>query len=389
MFIKVDPISLVGQISPRSLQGAIALAYCADASDKNGGIRFAIPPYELCAPGITAVVYFAVRRMRFVQHGTAGEKQMQVANLVLPVFAIILTGWLAGWLGYISRSLSDGLVHFAYNVAMPALLVVTIAQEPARSLLEWRFLFAFGGGSIFCFLLVFLAVSVGLGRGVASSTMHGMAAAMTNTGFVALPILHSIYGQPAVLPAAVATVFVAAVMFPATVILLESEGRGDDGRARPVALMKQIVLNPMVLSTLIGLAWAITGLPMPVPLKAYLNIFAAALTPCALFAIGLGLSVEGITSNLTMSLVLAAVKLLIMPLIVYGLCAASNLDPLYTIAAVVCAAVPTAKTAYILAGEYKVEEELVAATVSITTLLSIATLLGWLYALSRLAGQAS
>jgi len=36
-----------------------------------------------------------------------------------------------------------------------------------------------------------------------------------------------------------------------------------------------------------------------------------------------------------------------------------------------------------------VEEELVAATVSITTLLSIATLLGWLYALSRLAGQAS
>ena len=38
---------------------------------------------------------------------------MQVANLVLPVFAIILTGWLAGWLGYISRSLSDGLVHFA------------------------------------------------------------------------------------------------------------------------------------------------------------------------------------------------------------------------------------------------------------------------------------
>ena len=76
---------------------------------------------------------------------------MQVADLVLPVFAIIVTGWLAGWLGYISRSLADGLVHFAYNVAMPALLFVTIAQEPARNLLEWRFLLAFGGGSIVCF----------------------------------------------------------------------------------------------------------------------------------------------------------------------------------------------------------------------------------------------
>src|SRR5262245_35691152 len=64
------------------------------------------------------------------QRHCRGETEMEVADLVLPVFAIIVTGWLAGWLGYISRSLADGLVHFAYNVAMPALLVVTIAQEP-------------------------------------------------------------------------------------------------------------------------------------------------------------------------------------------------------------------------------------------------------------------
>jgi malonate transporter and related proteins len=306
---------------------------------------------------------------------------MEVADLVLPVFAIIVTGWLAGWLGYISRSLADGLVHFAYNVAMPALLFVTIAQEPARHLLEWRFLLAFGGGSILCFALVFLAVRVAGGRDRANSTIYGMAAAMTNTGFVALPILHSIYGQPAVLPAAIATVFVAAVMFPVTVILLESEGDGA-GMAGPVALVRQIVLNPMVLSTLIGLAWTVVGLPMPAPLAAYMNIFAAALTPCALFAIGLGLSVEGIRSNLTAAIALTAVKLILMPLIVYGLCLASGLNPLYTIAAVICAAVPTAKTVYILAGAYKVEEPLVAATVSITTLLSVVTLMGWLYVLA-------
>ena len=155
-----------------------------------------------------------------------------------------------------------------------------------------------------------------------------------------------------------------------TVVLLESDRGGARARSarRNVVLLKQIVLNPMVLSTLIGLVWAIGGLPIPAPVAAYLNIFAAALTPCALFAIGLGLSVEGVRSNFTASVVLAAVKLVIMPLVVYGLCVASGLNPLYTIAAVVCAAVPTAKTVFILAGEYQVEEELVAATVSITTL---------------------
>ena len=313
---------------------------------------------------------------------------MQVADLVLPVFAIIVTGWLAGWLGYISRSLADGLVHFAYNVAMPALLFVTIAQEPARNLLEWRFLLAFGGGSILCFVLVLMAVRIGWGRDLRSGTMFGMSAAMTNTGFVALPILHAIYGQPAVLPAAIATLFVAAVMFPVNGVLLEIGSGRHGSSASATLLAKQIVLNPMVLSTALGLMWTIAGLPLPAPMVAYLNIFAGALTPCALFAIGLGLSVDGLRSNLAASAVLAAVKLVIMPLVVYGLCVAVGLNPLYTIAAVVCGAVPTAKTVYILAGEYKVEEPLVAATVSMTTLLSVVTLLGWLYALSGLSARA-
>jgi predicted permease len=314
---------------------------------------------------------------------------MDVADLVLPVFAIIVTGWLAGWLGYLSRALADGLVHFAYHVAMPALLVVTIAQEPARNLLDWRFLLAFGGGSLLCFALVCVAVRAGWRRDLASSTIHGMTAAMTNTGFVALPILHALYGQPAVLPAAIATVFVAGAMFPVAVILLEREKRGAPGQvARPGVLVKQVVLNPMVLSTMLGLAWAITGLPIPDPIAAYLHIFAAALTPCALFAIGLGFSAAGMRTHLAASVGLAAVKLVLMPLIVYGLCVASGLNPLYTVAAVVCAAVPTAKTVYILAGEYQVEEPLVAATVSLTTLLSVPTLLGWLYALSGLAARA-
>ena len=313
---------------------------------------------------------------------------MEVVDLVLPVFAVIVTGWLAGQLGYISRSLADGLVHFAYNVAMPALLFVTVAQEPARHLLEWRFLLAFGGGSILCFVLVLMVVRIGWGRDLRSGTMFGMSAAMTNTGFVALPVLHAIYGQPAVLPAAIATLFVAAVMFPLNVVLLEI-GPGRHGPpASAAVLAKQIVLNPMVLSTTLGLMWTIAGLRLPAPLVAYLNIFAGALTPCALFAIGLGLSMEGLRSNLAASAVLAAVKLAIMPLVVYGLCVAVGLNPLYTIAAVVCGAVPTAKTVYILAGEYKVEEPLVAATVSMTTLLSVVTLLGWLYALSGLSAHA-
>ncbi len=311
---------------------------------------------------------------------------MQVADLILPVFAVIVTGWIVGYTGYLSRALSDTLIHFAYNIAMPALLIVTIAQQPGHSLINWRFLVAFGGGSLLCFILVLGITSIHRSRSLASRTMYGMAASMTNTGFVALPVLQAIYGQRAVLPAAIATVFVAVVMFPAAVILLELGQRDAHGlRPPPMATIKHVVLNPMVISTLIGMLLSVLDLRMPGPVTAYLGILADALTPCALFAIGLGLSIDGMRANIGQASLLSAVKLVIMPLIVYGLSVSLGLDPLYTIAAVVCAAVPTAKTAYILAGEYRCEEMLVASTVSMTTLASIISLVVWLYGLSGLA----
>jgi malonate transporter and related proteins len=318
---------------------------------------------------------------------------VRIADLILPVLAVILSGWIVGYTGYLSRELSGALIHFAYNIAMPALLIVTIAQEPSHSLIRWRFLVAFGGGSLICFFLVFGIMAFGImsmpaSRTLASRTMQGMAASMTNTGFVALPVLEAIYGPRAVLPAAIATIFVAVVMFPIAVILLEFGQQDAHGSSTsPMATVKHVVLNPMVISTLIGMLLSAFNLRMPGPVTAYLNILADALTPCALFAIGLGLSIAGLRANIGRASLLSAIKLVIMPLIVYGLSVCLGLDPLYTIAAVICAAVPTAKTAYILAGEYRCEEILVASTVSLTTLASIVSLVVWLYALSGLSAR--
>lgn len=313
---------------------------------------------------------------------------MRIADLILPVFAVIVTGWLVGYAGYLSRALSEALIHFAYNIAMPALLIVTIAQEPSRSLIDWRFLAAFGGGSLLCFVLVFGIMSISASRNLASRTMYGMTASMTNTGFVALPVLQAIYGPRAVLPAAIATVFVAVVMFPIAVVLLELNQRDARGTATsPLVTAKHVVLNPLVISTLIGMLLSVLGLHMPGPVAAYLNIMADALTPCALFAIGLGLSMNGLRQNIGQASLLSLVKLVIMPLIVYGLSLSLHLDPLYAIAAVICAAVPTAKTVYILAGEYHCEEMMVASTVSLTTLASVISLPVWLYSLSAIAAR--
>jgi malonate transporter len=62
---------------------------------------------------------------------------LEIADSILPVFAVVITGWILGATAYLPRGLSDALIHLAYNVAMPALLLVTIAQEPAHALINW------------------------------------------------------------------------------------------------------------------------------------------------------------------------------------------------------------------------------------------------------------
>jgi malonate transporter and related proteins len=306
---------------------------------------------------------------------------MTIVNLVVPVTGVILIGWLAGYFNYLSRDISDGLVHFAYNIAMPALLFDTLAQENLESLLAWRFLLAFGGGSLICFVIVFLFSTGRARRDIGSRTMYGLSASMTNTAFVALPILHRMYGPPGVLPAAIATLFVALVMFPMSTILLEWQ---QQGVSRSWQLARKVVLNPLVLSSVLGIAWAVTGAPVPKLIDNLLKIFGDALAASALFAIGLGLSFDGVRSNFRPSMMLAVIKLAVMPALVWGLALLLGLDHRFMTSAVVCAAVPTAKTAYILSKESHCEEPLVASTISLTTLLSTVSLVFWLSVLPEL-----
>jgi malonate transporter and related proteins len=306
------------------------------------------------------------------------EVVMHLAGTLLPIFAIILVGWLAGVSGYLPRNLAAPLMRFAYYVAMPALVFLTIADETLHSLLDWRFVAAFGGGSMLCFAAVMLFERMVRGASMRSSAMLAAAVSMTNTGFVALPILKSLFGGPGVLAAAIATIFVGAILFPVLVVLLEID-RADASRSlRGAKLIRQIATNPVILATVCAVVWSLVGVTLPGPVATVLRMLGEALTPCALFSIGLDLTLSEMRQRLSLYALLTVLKLAIVPLVVYLLCRAAQLDHTATVAAVVCAAVPTAKSAYVLAVEYDVEKGVVSGVISMTTLFSVVTLLGWL-----------
>jgi malonate transporter len=275
---------------------------------------------------------------------------MHLVEMILPILAIVAAGWLARTTGYLPRELAPLLTRFAYCIAMPALVFLTIGDESLRSLLDVRFIVAFGGGSMVSFAAAMAIARLWRGASLGSSAMIGATVAMTNTAFIALPILKTLYGRPGVLAAAIATIFIGVVMVPMMVVLLEIARSAGSRTIRLWPLLRPIVTNPLVLSTILGLAWSVSGMGMPQPLDTFLSFYA----------------------------LLTLAKLLLVPLVVYLLCLAIGLDRNAMVAAVVCAAVPTGKSVYILAVEYDTEKTMVGAVISLSTLLSIVTMIGWL-----------
>ena len=307
---------------------------------------------------------------------------MEVINLILPVFAVVVTGYLFARFGLLPAEYGGVLIQFVYYVAIPALLFVVIAQEQIENLLNWPFIAAYGGVVGAVFLLVLLGAVSFRKMALAPATMLATISVGSNTAIIGLPLLHSLFGHKIVVYAAITNVIVV-ILFLIQVLLLEAAAAGkSESKGSALSHLKNAVLNPIILSVILGVAYAILPFDLPKLVVGYLELLGAALTPCALFAIGMSIKPDIIFKSGGTIFFASIVKLLLLPALVFLAAQAIGLDPLVTITAVVAAAVPTAKSEFILAKQYHQSEELVAGTVSLTTAISIITLILWLLLLS-------
>lgn len=308
---------------------------------------------------------------------------MEFLNLLLPIFAIILTGFVVSHFKLLPEAVGDILIQFAYNIGLPALLFLVIAQESLVRLFDPGFLVSYGGGTFFFFVLILLLARVWRKASTGDAVILALIGACANTAFVALPILKSTFGHKAVLPAAMACVIMVAMILVG-VLLIERSRRGDDaGQGSVWSHVRHALLNPLVLAVLLGVVYAAVGLPVPVMAAEYLTLLGDSVTPCALFAVGMSIRLQSLKTGAAAILLLSTIKLIVIPAAVLFLVLLFDLDPFLSVAAVICAAVPTAKTIFVLASQYDHLKELAAETVSVGTLASTATLFVWLIILAQ------
>lgn len=309
---------------------------------------------------------------------------MELINLIAPVFAVILTGYAFSWTKLLAEDTSDALVQFAVYVLIPSIMFYLIGQEKFENLLNYGFYLSYGGTLLVLFVVLFACLKVVLSFQVGSATVAAFTGVASNTALVALPILHAIFGSKGALPAVLANLVVAILLLIMTTVLESSAGQKAGTKTPTYKIFLNVLKNPIIAATLLGVAYSFTGIGFATSVSDYLELFSQALAAVALFAIGFTTSVRTIVQTGTLILFLTLIKLIIAPALVLLAAHFIGLDPLWTIAATISSAVPTAKNVFLLAKHYDKEPKLAAHIVSATSFLSVGTLILWLFVLHHL-----
>jgi predicted permease len=142
--------------------------------------------------------------------------------------------------------------------------------------------------------------------------------------------------------------------------------------------LKEILLNPLIISTAGGIAFSLLGVALPAIVDDTLKHLSQASLPMGLIAVGAGLRLQGLHSHRGTLWYGVVVKLLVLPAIAWGLALLFGLSGVYLHIAVLMAALPVSTVSYVMAKRMGGDGDTIAAQVMLSTLLAALTLPLWL-----------
>lgn len=135
-----------------------------------------------------------------------------------------------------------------------------------------------------------------------------------------------------------------------------------------------ILKNPLIIGTCLGIAAKLMGVQVPEPVMLTLERLAQAAVSLGLLAVGAGLVFSGLKGNWPVSVWWLFVKLLVSPLVAVLYAHFTGLGQEQTMVLLVFSAIPSASSAYILAARMGGNAPLVACLISMSTVGAAITL---------------
>ncbi|OJY34012.1 MAG: hypothetical protein BGP06_12155 [Rhizobiales bacterium 65-9] len=297
-----------------------------------------------------------------------------LASSLLSVFLVILVGFGARASGVLTREAWDGFDRVTYYVLFPALIGGTLAMSDLRGV------GAVAVGATLAASVLTMAAILLAARPVLQGSLRidGPAFCSVFQGatrwnsFVAIGMAASLHGKTGVALAAVASV--AMVPLLNVCATLVHARYAAPRRPRWPALARSLAANPFIWSPVAGIAWNLTGWPMPEIAGNAIDIIGRAALAAGLLCVGAGLDVRRLRRPPPALVISLALKLLAMPLIAYAWARGWRLDGAALSVVMLSASVPTASGSYVMARQLGGDAPLMAEILTVQTLAAMITL---------------
>ena len=293
---------------------------------------------------------------------------MSTAWLLLPDFLLIVLGWLICHRTSLDRRVWDAVERLVYYLLFPVLLFNSIVKSP----LQWATTLhmAAGGVGTVC-VGVALAYALGRWPGV-DARLHasGAQVAFRFNSYVALALAERLAGASGVAWIALLVALCVPVCNVAAVWPLARHGGHS--------YLREIVRNPLIVSTLAGLLANLAGLRFPDPIAVTLQRIGGAALPLGLMTVGAGLQLGGLAAAPRLAAAVLAIRHAVLPAVAIGLSSALSLAPSQRLVVVAFAALPTASSCYVLAARMGGDAPFTAGLVTVSTLLGMLGIPFWL-----------
>jgi predicted permease len=297
---------------------------------------------------------------------------IEIINIVVPVFLVIGMGFGLKRIGLVSSDFLFQLNRLLYYLALPLLLFFKIATAD--------FMNCFNGSQVLALVLTTaIGFVVSYGYAVLRAYPPAVRGAFSqacfrgNLAYIGLAIVYNAYGEAGLAGGGVLLGFVVPALNFFSVIALLLPHRQEKGKFSVGLLVRQVVVNPLIIACFAGTLWSISGFGVPKVLSRTLHIVTAMALPLALIAIGASFSLNKIRGDLTKALQAVVFKLIGLPMLATALLLVLDVHGRDLAIGILFAGTPTATVAYIMAQQMKGDAELSGTIIMLSTLLSIMT----------------
>ena len=139
-------------------------------------------------------------------------------------------------------------------------------------------------------------------------------------------------------------------------------------------ILLSLIKNPLISSCLLGITFNLCNIPIWSGFTGLLNAFSSSSLMLGLLCVGTAIQLKGMKKYLAQSIIISALRLLLIPFIAWLSIHFFDLNHEAIVAIMIFFAIPTASSAYILTKLLKGNYQLMASVISLQTILSVFSL---------------